>query len=580
MSRSHKSILQLALVAVLLLTGAPVIKAGNCPTVSQVTVSCAGKDQQNNCTYQFSFTLGNTSSSTVVVQQYAGGNVNFPSTTLLAGQTSNINVAVTIPCGTKIKLSLTIGPGCQQLYEYDAPSCCQFTPVPANPILCKGGTTQVMLNGLPANFSGTIQWYYSSPCTTGAPPPAPPWIAIGSNSNTVQTPALSQTTCFAAIVTSTGGCQGSIVSSSATVNVVNPGTGSITCSGASCPTDLCNGATVNLGYSNPGADPGCKLQWEKWNAVTSQWQAIPGQTSPALQTQTVNSTTCPFEAIKFRVNASCPQCGSTFTEVDFNVYAPTNPGSIHAAPASQNSVCQGKGTVLVASGQCGNVVTWSSSPSGAPGTFTPIQGSQGALAWNTNPLSQDTWYQVQIQNGPCGNPIPSLPFKVTVKPKPTVSLAPANPAPVCRPNKIQLTAAGAPAGGIYKWYLNGVLAPNPNSGPTYQAAVSGNYYVVYTTPCGTAKSSPVTVTISRPVAVISGACGICQTPPGQSITLQALATGGVAPYQIDWTGPNGYIGSGSSITVSPTATATYSIAVTDAIGCSTIVSHKVNVCPP
>ncbi|MFN7015295.1 MAG: PKD domain-containing protein, partial [Bacteroidia bacterium] len=87
-------------------------------------------------------------------------------------------------------------------------------------------------------------------------------------------------------------------------------------------------------------------------------------------------------------------------------------------------------------------------------------------------------------------------------------------------------------------------------------------------------SSVATVTINFPgtIAPITGA-GICA---GQSATLTAVSAGALS---FDWTASGGYTNTGSSITVSPAVTTTYTVTGTTMGGCTGSATITVTVNP-
>jgi hypothetical protein len=64
---------------------------------------------------------------------------------------------------------------------------------------------------------------------------------------------------------------------------------------------------------------------------------------------------------------------------------------------------------------------------------------------------------------------------------------------------------------------------------------------------------------------------------GQSATLTADITGGVAPYIYEWSGPNGFSGSTASVSVSEAGL--YEVIVTDVNGCTSLGEATVTVNP-
>ena len=145
---------------------------------------------------------------------------------------------------------------------------------------------------------------------------------------------------------------------------------------------------------------------------------------------------------------------------------------------------------------------------------------------------------------------------VKVNPNPNVQISGANY--ICVGGVTNLTASGA---ATYVWNTDettDVISVSPSATSTY--TVTG----YDTNGCHTASSKVVNVE-SLPVISVTGTKTICA---GQSTTL--TATGGTT-YQ--WS--NG--STGNSITVSPAATQSYVVTVTNALGCSSSLETQVTV---
>ncbi|MBS1489188.1 MAG: gliding motility-associated C-terminal domain-containing protein, partial [Bacteroidetes bacterium] len=161
---------------------------------------------------------------------------------------------------------------------------------------------------------------------------------------------------------------------------------------------------------------------------------------------------------------------------------------------------------------------------------------------------------------------------VTVNPTPTVVIT--NPAAVCNPTTVDLTAASVTAGstsGLTFTYWTDAAATIALATPN-AVGTAGTYYIKGTTAAGCSDIQPVTVTInSGPTsAVLSGDNTICK---GVSTNLIITITGGASPYSftVDNSVGNitGYI-SANPISVTPLTNTVYSIVgnVTDANGCT------------
>lgn len=121
----------------------------------------------------------------------------------------------------------------------------------------------------------------------------------------------------------------------------------------------------------------------------------------------------------------------------------------------------------------------------------------------------------------------------------------------------------------YAWTPN-VSATNSATGLT-----AGNYAVVVTDANGC--SASITLTVTEPPLLTMQASAMPNTIcAGQQVNLSANAGGGVGPYNYGWMpGPL----AGANQTVTPTATTTYTAAVTDANGCTTSTTASITVNP-
>jgi hypothetical protein len=532
---------------------------GDCWAFGALNVSaCTGIDA-NLCLYPFTINVTNNTNSPGVLT--ISGNVSFSPSTIGPGVSTTVTGTLFVPCGsTSVSFNAVLTfPGNQtctkNISQKGLPPPCSSCNVTAtsDQTMCKPGETHL---DVPPNTPGTVMWYYTNaPCPPGVLAPNPPWAPL-SGGTIADTLSLDKSTCYEAVVTNMPNCPNPVVSNPVTVTVVDPCSGSIQCSvgSSACPADgkLCSGSVVNLAFVGAGAN--CGLQWQQ--LIGSTWQNI----ANATQTLTSPASACPYTVYKFRAICSCAPCPPAYPEISFNVYSPTTAGLVATKP----TICEGDDDVVKLTGKCGDVKLWESSTTGPTTGFSTIAGSGSAATWLTNKLYQDTWYRVTVQNGPCSQ-VTAGPVKITVTKKPTPTISPVGSTTVCAPNGVPLNVTNS-AGGTCQWFYNGL--PIPFNGT---ATMSGNYYVECKNGCGAGKSNIVSVKISKVVAVIEGACGVC---PPACVQLSALAGGGVPPYTYVWS-PGG---SGQTINPCPTANTTYTVTVTDSIGCTTTASHTVNIC--
>lgn len=174
-------------------------------------------------------------------------------------------------------------------------------------------------------------------------------------------------------------------------------------------------------------------------------------------------------------------------------------------------------------------------------------------------------------NDPCtGLPVASATLNINDSPLDT---AYASSNFVCQSGQVQLTATG---GGTYSWTpptgLSSTTIPNPtatiNSDVTYTVTINfGN--------CVQQKS--VTINVDSISTVILSLAGdtICL---GTEDTLVSKTDEGVGSLTYQWA-PVGQVSNptGQFVTTSPSSTTTYSVTVTDSLGCSASASYLLNV---
>lgn len=133
-----------------------------------------------------------------------------------------------------------------------------------------------------------------------------------------------------------------------------------------------------------------------------------------------------------------------------------------------------------------------------------------------------------------------------------------------------VTMTGGTPPYTYQW-----SAGTPN-GSSVSGLPAGTHQVVVTDFRGCTYTATVTITEPPPLQInIVPPAPICQ---GMTVNLNAVVQGGVGPYQYLWSGGS----TGSGLTVTPSATTTYTLTVTDANGCSPAtgpVSVTVTVLP-
>jgi hypothetical protein len=242
-------------------------------------------------------------------------------------------------------------------------------------------------------------------------------------------------------------------------------------------------------------------------------------------------TVAPVSTTTYTVTVTNNGCTATA-----DVTVTVNPLPIPVATANPGTICAGQTAELTATG--GGTYSWSTGQSGSPISVTP---------------AGTTTYTVTVTNNGC---TATATATVIVTPLPSAAAA-AAPAAICAGQTSTLTASG---GGTYQWssgQSGTSIAVSPSTTTTYTVTVTNN---------GCTATADVTVTVNplpMPTASASPAA-ICA---GQSANL--IATGG-GTYV--WSSGQ----TGSSITVTPAATTTYLVTVTDN-GCTGTADVTVTV---
>lgn len=136
---------------------------------------------------------------------------------------------------------------------------------------------------------------------------------------------------------------------------------------------------------------------------------------------------------------------------------------------------------------------------------------------------------------------------------------------------IDATVQGGAGGEVISW-----TGPNgfSSNAPSIGGLEAGTYQVQVTDMNGCTAEASITMTAPEPlaldpIAVDQNGFGIsCHGSEDGSISLNP--TGGTAPFNIEWSGPDGYVGNGTDI--SALAPGTYSATVSDANGCTATAS--------
>ena len=171
---------------------------------------------------------------------------------------------------------------------------------------------------------------------------------------------------------------------------------------------------------------------------------------------------------------------------------------------------------------------------------------------------------------------------VTTSGSPTLVIT--NPAAVCAPNTVNITAGsittGSTAGLIFTYWTD---AAATISYATATVATNGTYYIKGTSAGGCFIIKPVIVTVNPlPAPLITGPTPVCESISGSTAT---YSTANVIGHTYNWVVTGGTIATGQNtnqITVTWTTAGAASVSVTETItagGCSANIVKAVTVSP-
>ena len=276
-----------------------------------------------------------------------------------------------------------------------------------------------------------------------------------------------------------------------------------------------------------------------------------------------------------RITGTCNTTSCASTTVTHNSTS-TAPTSI----SGTTTICSGSSTTLTASGGSSGSGASFQWYAGGCGSGT-VLGTGSTLS--VSPTSTTTYYV--RRTGPC-NTTTCVSTTVTVN---SSSIAPSSisgTTTICAGNSTTLSASGGSlgSGASYQWYAGGCGSGSSlGSGSSISVSPTSNtsYYLRISGTCNTTSCVNTTVTANSLSTVPSGITGTTAICNGSSTTLSAsggsLGTGAGYQWYAGGCASGSSLGSGSSITVSPTSSTSYFVRISGTCNTTSCVNQTISV---
>lgn len=403
--------------------------------------------------------------------------------------------------------------------------------------VCGTGTVDLTANGGALGTGADWVWYDDDPNAGG--------VQVGTGSPLTGINVATSTTFY---VRAEGNCDTSNSAfTTVTIDIPPIAPTAVTAT----QTTICAGSTVDLTVT--GGSLGTGGQWAWYTTDPTVGSPIPVFTSGS----TVYSGVSPPTTTTYYVRAeACDTTAALSVTITVNTLS-QDPSSVLG---SATSVCAGDPvTLTVGGGLLGTGADWYWYQGGC-GAGAPI-GSGTAVTINP---TTTTSYFVRAE-GTCNNSncasITILVDDLSTDPTTVV----ATQSSVCPGDFTVLTVAGGTlgAGATWEWYSGacGGLPVGTGGTITVTPGATTDYFVRAEGTCNTTNCASITIDVedlsTDPGSITASASNVC---PGSNVTLDAV--GGTLGAGASWEWYSGscgglYIGAGTSISVTPTATTTY-----------------------
>ncbi|HEY0029650.1 MAG TPA: hypothetical protein VGC65_02740, partial [Bacteroidia bacterium] len=320
-------------------------------------------------------------------------------------------------------------------------------------------------------------------------------------------------------------------------------------------------ATGTVAYTVPGRN---STAWtatnEGWrytpNGVatyTINWYVLPSNTlvgtgSPITVTPPAGQPSTSYYA----AISGTTGCGAATASTDTVVVLQ----NIVSAPTAANqTICSGTSATLTASGS-GAVYNWYNAPGGT------LLGT--GATYTTPVLTTATNYYVQSNVGGCVGPMTT----VSVSIAPGISVNAGTDNSICSGASYTLGVTPVAPGNSYSWSAPGAPGFSTSAAPTVSPASTTTYSVMVTNASGCTGTDAVTITVGTPLtATATGSPANCSGACDGAGNV--IAAGSFGGYTYSWTGGT------TASTVSSLCAGTYSVTVTDIVGCTAMDTIQV-----
>lgn len=310
--------------------------------------------------------------------------------------------------------------------------------------------------------------------------------------------------------------------------------------------------TASISPNNPSICEGESVNLIASGGTSYEWTPSTGLSNPNIANPVATPNTSTTYKVKAFNGVGCAD--STYVTVTVNAIPTVNP------TATPSTICAGETVQLNTTNDAAYTYNW-----------TPAGSLDNASI--SNPVASPattTTYNVTVNDGTCSE---TGSVTVNVNALPTASVTPFSSDTICKGESVTLAASG---GVNYSWSPTTGLT-NPNAASTIATPTSQTEYTVTVEDANGCEATASTTIYIDPVININITAGdsICT---GDQTTLSATATNAAS---FSWSPTTGLSDPNSLITdAAPTTTTTYTLTVTNSIGCTNSESITVTVLQP